>query len=462
MSGRVKNHFIGDRAFYRRVFHILVPSVIHMSVTNFVNLLDNLMVGTLGTAQMSGVAVTNQLMFVFNLTVFGVLSGAGIFGAQFYGAGDMKGVRNIFRIKIWLGSIVTLFAVILCASRGGSLIALYLKGEGQQGLAESIMGEAGGYLAILLWGLAPFVLAQCYSGTMREAGEMQVPMRAGVIAVMVNLLGNWLLIYGNLRCPALGVRGAALATVISRYVELGILVYTAHRSEKFRFFHRVLHTLRVPMRLVRGVIKKGFPLMANELLWSISMATLTQIYTLRGLSVLAATNISSNIVNMFNVVLISMGNSVAVLLGQRLGAGEIEQAKKDVWKLIAFSFSSCVLVGLVLGVLAPVFPQIYNTEDEVRRLAASFILSSALIMPFHSVINCSYFALRSGGKTFSTFLFDSCFNWLVPIPFTYFMVKMTPWSIELIFFLSMAVKLFQLVIGVVMLRRGKWANNMTV
>lgn len=460
MFTRFKRIFIGDRALYRRVLKVFIPSVIHMSVTNFVNLLDNLMVGMLGTAQMSGVAVTNQLMFVFNLTVFGVLSGAGIFGAQFFGAGDFKGVRNVFRIKLHMGVMVTAVAVTACLVFGDPLIGLYLKGEGQAGMAAQILREAKDYLSVMLFGLLPFVWSQAYAGSMREAGEMQVPMRAGVLAVLVNLVGNYLFIFGHAGFPAMGVKGAAIATVLSRYVELALLMYTAHRSEAFHFFHGIYRRLTVPMSLVRSVLKKGLPLMANELLWSMSMATLTQVYTLRGLDVLAATNISSNIVNMFNAVLISMGTSVAVLLGQQLGAGEIDQARKDVWKYIFVGFASCALIGLVLSVMAPLFPKLYNTEDAVRRLAASFIFSSALIMPFHSVINVSYFALRSGGKTLSTFFFDSVFNWLVPIPFTYCMVRLTAWPMETVFFLSLAVKFIQLFIGVIMLKRGKWAHNM--
>lgn len=460
LKHRLFHLFIGDRAFYKKVLHILVPGVIHMSVANFVNLLDNIMIGSLGTAEVSGVAITNQLMFVFNMIVFGVLGAAGIFSAQYFGAKDLKGVRNVFRAKIWMSMGTTLIALVLLLAAETQLISLYLKGEGEAAAAAQIMMEAQHYLHIMLWGLVPFALSQCYSSTMREAGELHVPMRAGVVALTVNLVGNWLLIYGNLGFPRMGVQGAAIATVLSRFVELGVIAYAAHRSEMFRFFRGVYRTLRVPGEVIRDILKKGSPLIVNEIFWSVGMATLMQIYTLRGLPVLAATNISSTISNLFNAVLISTGSTVGVIIGQQLGAGEVEQARKDIWKLIFFGFVGCALVSTVMIILAPVFPTFYNTEDIVRKLAASFIVSSAILMPFHSISNCSYFALRAGGSTIITFLFDAAFNWVIVIPFTLFLVHGTNLHITTLYFFSQAVNLIKSVLGVWLVKRGVWARNL--
>lgn len=457
---RLYNVLIGDRAFYKRVLHILVPGVIHMSVANFVNLLDNIMVGSLGTAQVSGVAITNQLMFVFNMIIFGVLGAAGIFSAQYFGAKDTKGVRNVFRAKLWMSLITLLIAFFLLITYENGLISLYLKGDGDPVLAGQIMQGAKNYLHIMLWGLVPFALSQCYATTMREAGELHVSMRAGVVALVVNLTGNWLLIFGNLGFPALGVQGAAIATVLSRYVELAIIVYAGHKFEMFHFFKGVYRSIKVPGHLIQDILKKGSPLIVNEIFWSVGMATLMQTYTLRGLPVLAATNISSTISNLFNAVLISTGSTVAVIIGQQLGAGKVQEARRDIWKLIFFGFAGTALVALVMGLLAPLFPRLYNTEDNVRHLATSFIISSAMLMPFHSISNCSYFALRSGGSTFITFLFDAAFNWVIVIPLTLFLVHGTSLHITTLYFLSQAINLLKSVLGVLLIRHGVWAKNL--
>ncbi len=454
-----RDTFFGDKAFYGKVLHILVPAVIHISVTNFVQLLDNIMVGSLGTAQMSGVAVTNQLMFVYNMIIFGVLGGAGIFGAQYWGSGDLEGVRNVYRTKIWLSLGVTLVAVALFVSMDETFITLFLMGQGDPALAASILAQAKDYLHVMLWGLIPFALSQAYSGTMREAGEMRVPMRAGLLAVLVNVVGNWLLIFGHFGFPAMGVKGAALATIIARFVETGALILAAHRGEMKRIFHGVYRTMRVPVRLLRSIFAKGSPLMLNELLWSMGMAALTHIYSLRGLIVLGGLNISSTVINMFNVVLIAMGNTVGIIIGQMLGAGEISRARKDIWKLMSFSMLSTGALALVMLLLAPLFPAAFNTEPEVRALATAFIRTVAVFMPFNAITNTCYFALRSGGRTIITFLFDAVFNWAVVIPITLFLVHKTLLPIAPLYFLSQGANLLKCVLGLWLVQGGIWAKN---
>lgn len=450
---------IGDRAFYKKLLHVMVPAIIHMSVANFVNLLDNLMVGSLGTAEISGVAVTNQLMFVYNMVMFGVLGGTGIFSAQYFGARDMEGVRSVFRAKVWLTMMMTALGLVLLIAQDRALIGVFLQGDGDPVLAESIMAEAKKYLYVMLWGLLPFTVAQCYATTMREAGELHVPMRAGLIAVGVNLVGNYLLIFGHLGCPKMGVVGAAVATVISRYVEMAIVIYAGHRNDIFSYFRGVYKTLKVPASLIRSIFTKGAPLIVNEILWSVGMAKMAQIYTLRGLTVLAAINISSTITNLFNVILIASGTTVAVIIGQMLGAGETEKAKEDIWKIIFFGFAGCTLVAVVMGFLSPYFPLLYNTENAVRVMAQSFILSQALLMPVNSFSNAAYFTLRSGGRTIITFLVDAAFNWTVSIPFTLFLVHGTALPIMPLYLISQSVAVLKAALGLALVKKGVWVRN---
>lgn len=437
----------------------MVPAIIHMSVANFVNLLDNLMVGALGTAQISGVAVANQLMFVFNMIMFGVLGAAGIFSAQYFGARDTEGVRNVFRAKIWLTMIVTLLGLAMLILWDKALIGVFLKGQGDPALADQIMEEARRYIYIMLWGILPFAIAQSYATTMREAGELRVPMHAGIIAVLVNLAGNYVLIYGHLGCPPMGVVGAALSTVISRYVEMIIVMYAAHKMEMFRFFRGVFRTLKVPAALIESIFTKGAPLILNEVLWSVSMAKIAQIYTLRGLTVLAAINISSTITNLFNVLLIANGTTVAVIIGQMLGAGETEKAKEDIWKIIFFGFAGCTLIAIVMALLSPFFPRLYNTEETVRLMAENFILAQAIMIPANSLCNASYFTLRSGGRTMITCLMDAGFNWAVTIPFTLFLVHETDLAIIPLYFISQTTSILKAAIGVTLVHKGIWVRN---
>lgn len=459
VRGENSNSFFGSRDFRRAFIALLIPSVIQISISNFVNLLDDLMVGSLGTAQVSGVAIGNQLLFIFNLTVFGVLSATGIFGAQFFGAGYMKGVRNVFRAKVLFSFAALLAGCLLFLFYNRELISLFLKGEGEKTLAERILQEARIYLLTMLAGLPAFTLSQCYAGSMRESGDMKAPMRASIIAVLVNLAGNYVLIFGKIGFAPMGVLGAALSTVLARYVELLYLVFLAHVKKYYTFFEGVYRTLKVPAALLKTMVLKGIPLVVNEFLWALSLTQLNQIFSLRSLIVLAGVNINQTIVNFSNVVMIGISNSVAVLIGQRLGAGEINRAKREADSMMHIAFFCQACVGVALFFCAHLFPQLYNTEGSVKALAASFIKTNALIAPLQAVTLCSYYILRSGGQTIVTFLSDSVFNWVIMIPFALFLVKGTQADIETVYRLTYATVLLKCLIGFVLVKKGWWAKT---
>jgi len=458
---KFRNTFIGDRKFYTRVFMLVLPIIVQNAISNFVNLLDNIMIGRVGTAPMSGVAIANQLIFVFYLTVFGGLSGAGIFGAQFFGAGDHEGLHNTVRFKLWTVTVILLIAITVFLAGGDRLIMLYLTGEGDAADRVAIFEYSRSYLRIMLYGLIPFALSQVYSGTLRETGETLIPMISSLTGVFTNLCLNYILIYGKLGFPALGVEGAAIATVISRFVELSIITVYIHRhSSKFRFIEGLYKSIKIPESLAINIIKKGMPLLVNELLWSLGMTTLTQIFSTRGLNVVAALNITSTLTNMFNVVLISMGSAVAVMVGQALGANDIPRAKQTAWRLIFFNFCICIVIGSVLFALSPVLPYLYNTTDDVRRLATRFMQTSAVYMAVNAVTHCAYFTIRSGGKTLTTFLFDSAYTWGVFVSFTYILTHFTTLDIFVLYPICYLADVLKCIIGIIVVKSGHWAQNM--
>lgn len=456
-----KQHkFIGDKAFYKMVLLIAVPIMIQNGITNFVGLLDNIMIGQIGTEQMSGVAIVNQLLFVYQLCLFGAVSGAGIFTAQYFGQKNPEGIRQTVRFKLWIVSVITLLTVILFLFTGDNLISFYLQGNGAAQSAAATLRYGRQYLAIMLPGLIPFALMQVYSSTLRECGQTVLPMKAGVIAVFVNLILNYLLIYGKLGLPALGVQGAAIATVVSRIVEAAIvLIHTHTHREENPFVTELYATLKVPANLMTKIITKGTPLLLNETLWAAGMAMLTQCYSLRGLNVIAALNISNTINNVFNIVFIALGDSVAIIVGQLLGAGKMAEARDTDNKMIAFSVFSCTVVALVMLVLARFFPLLYNTDGDVRSLAARFIMITALFMPQNAFLHASYFTLRSGGKTIITFLFDSVFIWCVSVSIAYVLSRFTTLPVIAVYAFVQMGDWIKCLIGFILVKRGVWLQN---
>ena len=453
--------YVGSRSFYAKMFSVMLPVLIQNVITNFVSLLDNVMVGQVGTEPMSGVAIVNQLLFVFNLCIFGGLAGAGIFTAQFYGKGDSKGVRDMFRLKQYIAAAsVAVFALLfLCCGR--QLISLFLH-QGQEDLDLAATLRYGlDYLHVMLLQALPFALCQVYASTLRQTGETVLPMKAGIIAVFVNLLFNYILIFGKLGAPALGVVGAAIATVLARFAECGIVVIWTHRHKQTNpYIVGAYGRLRLPRELLKQVAVLSLPLLLNEVLWSGGMAALNQCYSVRGLEVVSAFNISTTVSNLFFCAFLAMGDTVAIIVGHLLGAGELERAIDEDTKLIAFSVVLSIAVGALMALLAPSVPAIYNTTDMVKDLAARLLTVSALMMPLNAFTNACYFTLRSGGKTLITFVFDCVFLWVLNIPVAFVLSRYTSIGVVQMFALVEGLNLIKAGIGLALVTSRKWVNNL--
>lgn len=461
MLYNIRKKFIGDRAFYKMVLAVAVPIMIQNGITNFVSLLDNIMVGQVGTEQMSGVAIVNQLIMVYYLCVFGGLAGAGIFTAQYFGLKDDEGIRHTFRYKLWMAFILTAIASSVLFFQKENLIQMYLNGSNDGGDLVAALHYGISYLKVMLLGLPAFMMVQVYVSTLRECGETVVPMKAGVAAVMVNLCLNYLLIYGKFGLPALGVVGAAIATVISRYVEALIVIVWSHtHKEQNPYIAGIYRTLKVPRHLAWKFFIKGSPLLVNETMWSSGMAMLTQCYSVRGMSVIAGLNIANTINDLFNIVFIALGDAVAIIIGQLLGAGKMKEARDTDNKIIAFSVFSCILIAILMVFIAPLFPRLYNTTPEARGLAVQFIIAQAIFMPQAAFMHATYFTLRSGGKTIITFLFDSVFAWFVSVPVAYVLSRYTLIPAIAIFAVVHIMDWIKCIIGFVLVKKGVWLQNM--
>lgn len=445
---------IGSKGFYKMVLAICIPIVIQNGFTNLASLLDNIMIGQLGTLSMSGVSITNQLLQVFNVTIFGAMSGPGIFMAQFYGKKNKEGVENCFRIKLIIGIIITLLAIFLFYTFGQQLISLYLNDNPQDNLKTLNYGMD--YLKIMIIGLIPFVITQVYSSSLRETGNTVLPMIASVVAVIVNLCINYILIFGHFGFPQLGVTGAAIGTVVSRVVEMSINIVGGYRNT---YLKEAMVLKKVPLSLTKEMLKRGLPLLCNEILWSISIALISQSYSTRGIIAVAAINITTTVTNFFMIVCYAMGNSISIVVGQQLGAGEIEKAKDYDLKMLFMNFVMCLAIGIVLFNVSSLIPQIYNTSLEVKALASQLLKIAACMLPIISIYYSSYFTMRAGGKTFLTFLFDSGYTFVFTFMSALLLTRLTSLPILTIYLLVQCVDIPKATLGLVLVRKGIWVHN---
>ena len=456
--------FLGERHFYRRVLRIAVPIFMQNIITNFVSLLDNLMVGQLGTLPMSGVAVVNQLLFVFNLVCFGCCTGTGIFTAQYYGRGDQDGIRYTMRFKILSSLLFSGLFISVFLMWDNVFINLFLTGDGSAADAAAILEYGKEYLYIMLWGLIPFALSTAYATTLRECGETLVPMISGFAAMFCNLILNYILIFGHLGVPAMGAAGAAVATVISRYAELAIVALWAHKHKiKFPFIQGLYRSLRIPGKLMKQMMTKVAPLILNETLWSIAITFQSQCYSTCGLAVVSALNIVSTINNMATVAASAIGNTVGILMGQMLGACRPEkEVRSENRKLMGFAFVIGAAFGGLMAGCALFFPDLYNTTQAIRDLSAAMILLTAVTKAFQSYHMSIFFTIRAGGLITWTMLYDCGYLWLVMIPLTFAMCHFTALPFLVIYAITLLPELIKCIFGTVLLRKTHWVKNLTL
>ena len=452
--------YIGDRAFYKMALTVALPIMLQNFITNLVSMLDNLMVGALGTEQMSGVSIVNQLVFVFNLAVFGAMGGIGIFTAQFFGRKDYDGVRYTLRCKVYAAALIFAAATVILLLFQEPLISLFLHDAENTGSVELTMAYAKEYLAVILLGLAPFAFSQAFAATLRETGDTFTPMLTGIVAVAVNCAFNWLLIFGHWGFPRLGVTGAAVATVLSRYVEFAIItVYAFAKQRRFPYMKGLFRGFSVPRGVLSSVTKKGLPLLFNEIFWSAGMSTLGVAYSLHGLSVVAAHSISSTVTNLFYIGFLSLGVAIGIISGNLLGAGKHDEAVDAVRKMIAFSLFASVLLGAILFAFGGEIPKLYKTSEDSKELAAYFIRVCACISPFVAFSNAGYFTLRSGGKTLITSLFDSGTLWALYVPVAFGLYYLFHLPIRAVFPIVQCVEIIKSVVAYVLVKKKVWVRT---
>lgn len=458
---RIRENFFGDKRFYYRVIAIAVPIILQNGITNFVSLLDNIMVGSLGTEQMSGVSIVNQFIFIFNLLIYGAISGAGIFCVQYHGTRDQNGISHTFRFKLYLNVLLTVLSIGAFVLFGDYLISTFLSESSTSGDIALTFSEGQAYLRIMLIGLIPYSVSQVYASTLRETEHTVVPMVASVVAVATNFVLNYILIFGKLGLDPMGVEGAAIATVASRFTELLILVVWSHRNtDKCLYFKGVFKSFSIPTGLVKRMLLKTLPLMANEFFWSISMTLRNQCYSTRGIDVVAAQNICSTIFNVFSVVYMSFGTVISIMVGSLLGQGRFKEAKDTNRKVLVCSVFCGITLGVLLTVSSGIFPELYNTDDNVKSLAAYMMIISGVYMPFYAFNNSSYFTIRSGGSVGITFIMDSGFMCLFMLPVSFIVSRFTSVDIYALFVICQGAEALKATISFFMLKKSSWTKRL--
>lgn len=455
-----QSKLIGDRHFYKYLLGITVPIILQNLITNLISLIDNIMVGRLGTEEVAAVAIISQILVIYTLTLFGTVSGAGIFTTQYFGKGDHERLKYMIRYKVLAGLIITVIMCTVFLTLDDAIIGAYLSdgGYGDCDLAKTLE-LAKTYLRIVVIGFIPGAVTQVISGTLFESGNTTVPMIGGFCAIISNTVLNFILIFGIGCFEEMGVAGAAVATAVSRFVELAVVLwYVVRNIEKHSYFKSALKGLYIPGCEVRRILLKGIPLIINEFACSFGMSLVTLSYSKYGVAVIAGRNISGTVVSLFDTAFRAFGYAVGILAGKRLGAGMFEEAVSEVKKTNALAVAVSVLTAVAVFCVSGLIPSLYQVSDEAKETAVFFMRVSAVFMPLSCAANLLYFTMRAGGRIYTTFLLDGGFLLFVSVPTAFLLNGVL--SVRMLAVVLSLTTVIKVVAGVILFERRVWVKKL--
>jgi putative MATE family efflux protein len=446
-------HLFGSKEFYKKVGLIAIPIVLQQLIIASVNLVDNLMVGQLGESSINAVTIINQLNFVVMIVTFGVMGGAGIFTAQFFGAKKEEELKMSYRYKMSAAILVSTTAFLLFLLFGETMIGWFASKDETISLGMD-------YLRIVQFGVFPFIVSLAITTTFRETGTTKPLLYISLFALLLNAAINYVLIFGHLGFEPMGVRGAAIGTVIARYVEV-FLLYGLMIVRKAPFYAKLFTIFSIPKHLTKKISLKALPLTINEVFWSVGQTMFVYVFSLRGETALAAMNINNAVSQIVFVTFLGIATAVAVMVGNTLGENKLEEAESNAYKLIVVAFLSAVVVGAILFVIAPFVVGLYDISEVTYEWALITTRYNSVLIWLYSVNVAIYFTLRSGGDMRSTIYADSGFTWIVMVPLALVLVYVTDLEVTWLFLLVKGTELLKFFYSLQLLKKKRWLQNLT-
>lgn len=449
----------GSWQFYRGALAIAVPIMLQQLIQSLVSLIDNFMVSGLGDICMSGVNVAGQVLFVFMVFVSAICMSGGIFMTQFYGAKDAWGMGQAFRFKLVAGLAAFIPYVLVTLVFPRQVLSLMLIGNTQ---ADLILDEAVQYMRIMFWVGIPMTVSMCIASSLRDLGQVNTPLVVTVIATLTNTVFNWLLIYGHLGFPRLGVRGAALATVIARAVEL-VLFIGVYLRTKPAFAVRAAELLKIDGPLFRSILRKGALVLFCEMVWVMSETVTTALYNGRGgADVVSGMAASFAIANLYFVAFGGIYSAAGVLLGKTLGEGNLEKARREkTWLLSGTAVFGLVMTGFGFATTLLV-PVVYGRlSDSAISICRQMVMTMSLFMVPWLYMNTQTAIARAGGDTAMGAITDAGLTIFVMTPMVFALALLTDVGPVVLYCGVKLVDVVKVVIFHFWLKKERWLKNLT-
>lgn len=455
--------YFGDKAFYKMALAIIIPVVIQQLILNLAGLIDTFMINGFSQTSYTGVSTANRFMFIINFFWIGLAAGISVFVSQYFGDKNKKGIIGTFQLGILLAIVFGISSTFLINVLGPEMIKMFLPTTDPEQVESVMFGIE--YIRIIGYGAIVFLSSFMIATFFRSVGRAKAPLFAGVIGIIVNMFLNMILIYGFLGFPAMGAIGAAWATVISKIVELVVLLVIAFFYSNENYARDIFKKFLITKRLVIMYISKGGPIIINEILWSIAMVLYAMFITSGIYEWVTAYGYSQNATDIFFVYYSGMATATGVILGQALGEGDFENAKDYLIKLRAVMMVTNIGIMVLIVLLSPIILLMFTPVNSLYWLAYQLILINVIFIAIYGYNVMSYYALRAGGDSIRTFLLDQLPTYLVGLPIvmllSHYRVELGV-NILIIFLASKSTDVVKLIFARHIIKKGTWLNNLTL
>ena len=444
--------------FYKTLFFLALPIILQQLMQTFVNMLDTIMVGQLGTAEVAAVGLGNQIFFMLNMILFGTASGGSVFIAQFWGKKDIAGIQKVLGIMISFSSFVCILFFTGAFFIPDVLLSLYTKDT-------VVIAYGAKYLRYISVSYLFLAVSFPFGLSMRAVDHAMLPTVCSAIAIVLNIAFNYIFIFGFdfslFKVEPMGVAGAAIGTIVARAAET-LIMMTYANVRMFEILGPVKNFLNFDRKMILKYVSVALPVLLNESLWGLGITFENSIFAHTGTVAIAAFNITGTVSQLAWVFLIGVGNAAGIILGRKIGAGALEETKLYAYRFVWFVPCVAVFCGMLLFPFSAVLPHFFKGDDEVLYLAKIMLRELAFFYPFNSF--CMYFIVgfcRAGGDTKFAAFHDLFWMWCIAIPSGAVAAFVFHASPLVIYPVLLSEGLFKCTVGILRLKSGKWLKDVT-
>lgn len=453
--------FIGDKKFYAMATSLILPIVIQQIVLSIAGYLDGVMVNIVSTEVFTGVSTANKFVFVMLFLWIGISAGISIFISQYRGGNNRKNIVGTIQFSIIISIIFGVISSFIIYYVGPQVIHYFLPNGHEDALNSGIS-----YVKVIGYGAFIMMTNTVVSNIFRALKRTKIALLAGVIGIFTNLILNYILIFGKLGAPAMGAEGAAIATVISKGVELSILIIVAFFFSTEKYIYEVLKKNRINKTIVVSYLKKGTPLALNEVIWALGILLLTRFVTSGNSQWASIYYYFQSIVDLLFVFFSGIANGTAIIIGSDLGSGDFKKAQDDAHKLIGLMFIMILIMAFLAAAFSPALLLMFVKFATYEYWTAYFlILINIIALFFFGMSGVIYFILRAGGDTLSSFILDQFPTLFIGLPLTFLFSHFNDkigLGLLALFAISKISDVFKLILSVIFYKKGKWIRNLNI